>query len=448
MKWKNLGAMLAFVVVLLAGSAVSFAQTSPISGMVELTQADGKKVPVAGALIELYRVDINAGKPLTAKTDKRGGYVFAGVLLGGQYAIAVSAPNASPDLRGGLKAGLEKIDFLLSPGDGKKFTPEEVIQNLKSAKTTTATAGQAPPAESAESKKAKAEYEAKVKEVTEKNKKAEESNKVVFESLKVGNDAFNAKNYDAAITAYTTGINADPTHPGAPVLLANRSQALRSRGVNKFNAAVVMKGDDAGKAAGMENAKADFSAALESSTRALQVIKDTPAPTDPTALKNYEGAKLSALFNRSEDYRLVSTRVDSSKSTEGLAAYQEYIAAEPDPMKKNKSQLAAAQMLLDSGNLEAAVPEYKKVLEVEPGNVDALVGLGLSLVSVGYSTNDKTKFQDGVNYLQKFVDVAPPDHKYRADAVATIESIKNEQKIAPQKGAVTTTTKKPTKGKN
>jgi hypothetical protein len=56
---------------------------------------------------------------------------------------------------------------------------------------------------------------------------------------------------------------------------------------------------------------------------------------------------------------------------------------------------------------------------------------------MGYISNDKAQFQEGANLLQKYISVAPEGHKYRADAVALIETLKKEQNVTPQKGAAT-----------
>ena len=79
--------------------------------------------------------------------------------------------------------------------------------------------------------------------------------------------------------------------------------------------------------------------------------------------------------------------------------------------------------------------EYRKALETSPENIDAMAGLGLSLVNAGYISNNKEQLQEGANFLQKYASSAPDGHKYKADALGLIESLKTEQKIAPQKVA-------------
>ena len=88
-----------------------------------------------------------------------------------------------------------------------------------------------------------------------------------------------------------------------------------------------------------------------------------------------------------------------------------------------------------AGELKTAAIAYRKVLETSPDNLDALVGLGLALYSEGSVTTPPNKeiLQEGLNYMQKFVDTAPDTHKLKESTKAIIEELKNEQKLAPQK---------------
>ncbi len=104
-------------------------------------------------------------------------------------------------------------------------------------------------------------------------------------------------------------------------------------------------------------------------------------------------------------------------------------------MKKAKAQMDDAQMLFDAGAPDKALAEYQKILAANPDNPDALLYAGLSLYSLGATNNDKTKYQEAANYLQRFVDKAPDTHKMKADAKAVLEEVKNQQNIKPEKTA-------------
>ncbi|HEX8845915.1 MAG TPA: tetratricopeptide repeat protein [Pyrinomonadaceae bacterium] len=415
------------VAMLLLSHQAANAQVGQLFGEVVMQQSDGTTVPVAGAVVDVYRTDLPGHFP--TKTDKRGKFMFAGLPYVGTYVIAASAPNARPDVVGGARAGREvTYKLTLSPGDGKRLTETEA-KSLGSAGNTT-TGG--PPAESAEDRKKREELMAKNAEIEAGNKKIEESNATVSRTFKMGNEALNAKKYDEAITLYSEGIAADPTHPGAPSLLTNKSVALRARAVERYNAAITSK-DEAAKTSGMEAAKKDFKDAADAATKAVEMIKAQAAPTDPAAQQNYNTNKYFALAARAEAMRLVATKVDQTQAETGLTAFQEYIAVETAPDKKAKAQIDLAQMLLDAGLSDKAFVEFQKLLADNPENIDAMLGAGLAL----FQSGDKSKFQEAANYLQRFVDKAPETHKLKASAKDALDYLKSAENVKPQK---TTTT--------
>ena len=127
--------------------------------------------------------------------------------------------------------------------------------------------------------------------------------------------------------------------------------------------------------------------------------------------------------------RLYVTKGDPSQADAGIAAFQEYIAAETDPAKKSKAQYDLAKMLLDSGAGDKAFVEYQKILAEKPDDPDANLGAGLAL----YSTGDKTKYQEAANYLQRFVDKAPDTHKDKEGVKAVLVELKNTENVVPEK---------------
>jgi tetratricopeptide (TPR) repeat protein len=422
-------AFAAAVMLLLSSVAVS-AQTGQLFGEVSMKQADGTEVPAAGAAIDVYRTDIS-GKYST-KTDKKGKFMFAGLPYVGVYIIAASAPNARPDAIAEVRAGREvNYKLTLSPGDGKRLTEAEA-KSMGAGSGPSNNGGDAPK-ESAEDRKKREELMAKNKEIEEGNKKITSANETVNKSFAAGNQALKDKKYDEAITLYDQGINIDPTHPGAPALMTNKSVALRARGVDRYNAAARLT-DEAAKTSAMAAAKQDFKDAVDTSTKAIELLKTQTAPTDAEALKSFNANKYYALAARAEAMRLHVSKGDPTQADAGLAAYQDYIAAEPDAAKKAKAQVDVAQMLLDAGAADKAYAEFQKALADNPESVDALLGAGLSL----FASGDKGKYQEAANYLQRFVDKAPEDHKFKADAKAVLDNLKSQENIKPQKTTTTT----------
>src|SRR2546423_2942466 len=89
------------VVVVISCGIAAFGQTATTSGVVEM---EGTHAPVAGATVEAYRTDVKLA-PLSAKTSKKGDFTFPGLILGADYAFAVSGPGISPTVFPGAHAG-------------------------------------------------------------------------------------------------------------------------------------------------------------------------------------------------------------------------------------------------------------------------------------------------------------------------------------------------------
>lgn len=410
--------LIAAIALLSVSAVAALAQTGQMRGHVKLKQADGTVVPAADAIIDVYRTDI-AGTFHT-KTNKRGEWVFAGLPFVGTYTVAVSMPNARPDFQPGLKAGRDvDYEMVISPGDGRRLTFDEI--KGATGKVTEGSSGGG--SESAADKAKREELIRKNEEIATQNKKSGEVNEVVGRTFKVGNEALKAKNYDEAIKQYKEGLAADADQPA---LLTNLSVALKARGIDRFNAGITAK-----DAVGTDAGKQDFRDAADAGNKAVELLKKAPATTDPAEQTKQTANRYFALAARSEGMRLFVTKVDQSQADAGLVAFQEYIAVETDPAKKKKAELDAAQMLLDAGQGEKALAEFRKILATNPDDPDANVGAGLSLFSIG--EGDKTRFQEAANYLQHFVDVAPETHKFKADAKAILAELKNTEKVEPAK---------------
>lgn len=413
------------VAVLIFASVVASAQTGQLRGSVKLMGADGNAAPVSNAVIDVWRTDISGD--YHTKTDKKGEWVFAGLPYTGVYTVSISAPGAQPQAKSGVKAGREiPVDVVLSVGDGKKLTRDEAVAAGANTGGTGGPSGGN--GESAADKAKAAELAKKNAEIEQANKKIEDSNKVIGDAFNNGNKALMAKNYDEAIKQYDTGLAADADHPGAPSLLTNKSAALRSRAVDKYNAAIQSK-DDAARTAGLDSAKEDFKASAEAANKAVELINKQPAPTEPEMQKQHTLNKYFALSARAEAMRFFVTKVDPTKSDDGITAFQEYMAVETDPVKKQKAQIDLAQMLLDSGAADKAIVEFQKIVAERPDDPDANLGLGLAL----FSSGDKAKYQEAANYLQKFVDKAPETHKFKNDAKAVLAELKSTENVTPEK---------------
>jgi tetratricopeptide (TPR) repeat protein len=435
--------LLAIAVLIACASITSFAQVGELRGSVVMKQADGQTVPLADAQIDVFRTDMT-GKYNT-KTNKKGEFVFAGLPFVGTYIVAASHPTAAPNFIPGVKAGRDvPVALTLTPGDGKRFTLDE-IKAAGGANPNPPAAGRAGGnsggGESASDKAKREELAKKNAEIEASNKKVTEANEIIGRTFKAGNDALAAaglasknkasdeavQKYTAAVAAYDEGLAADADQPA---ILTNKAVALKGRGVERFNAAITNKSlDDAGRNAALQTAKDDFKASAEAAGKAVTLIKAQTAPTDTAEIARYNGNKYAAMLTYAEAMRLYVSKADPTQADAGLAAFKDYIAVETDPAKKSKAQIDMAQMLLDSGQADKALAEFQAILASTPDSAEANLGAGLAV----YAGGDKTKFQDAANYLQKFVDLAPNTHPFKDDAKAILTELKNTENVTPEK---------------
>jgi tetratricopeptide (TPR) repeat protein len=423
------------VAFVLSISLAAFAQNGQLRGHVTLKQADGTVVPAAEAVVDVFRTDLTTEYHL--KASKRGEFVHAGLPFGGDYIIGVSMPGAQPTYLPGVKVGRD-IDYSIEmqPGDGSRLT----IAQIKQLQAGSGSSSGGETKESAEDRAKRAELMKKNEEIKASNAKAESSNSVIQAAFKAGNEALKAKQYDLAISKYDEGLAADPDHPGAPALLTNKTMALNSRAVEKFNAAVKSP-DEAARAAAMDSAKKDWAAANESGAKAVAMQKALAAPTDAAAAGNAKTNLYFALLARADVAKFYFTKVDPTKADEGVVVYEEYIAAEIDPVKKSKAQHDMAQMLFDANDYEKAKPAYEKILAQTPDDAEALKNIGLILYNLGFikeaegkKDEAKASYQLAANYLQQFVDKAP-DGPMKSDAQDILKQMKEQQNVQAEKGS-------------
>lgn len=406
-------------------TVTSVAQNAPVSGRVETKKADGTVVPIEGAMVEVFRTDIKAGGPSTT-TDKKGNFSFAGLLSTGSYVVSISAAGFTPTYFPGIKPGTKSDNFLftLTEGDGRRLTPDEVRE---------AAAAGSGGLTAEEQKKKKAEYDKQVAEVTSKNAKIEQETTIIQASLKDGNAAYTAKDWDLAISKYNEGINANPTFAGsAPVLMNNKGAALRERAVATYNLNVKAT-DVSVKVAAFTKVRTDLGEAADAYHKSWTILQTAQATDISPEIKTTQSA--TAVRGATDTFRLMAQteQVDETKIEVAKAVVPEYMTIETDAAKKEQAKLILGDLYRVTGDADNAIVEYKKAIDASPDNLDALAGLGLSLVNAGYINDNKVQLQEGANYLQKFASAAPDSHKYKADALGLIESLKTEQKIAPQK---------------
>jgi tetratricopeptide (TPR) repeat protein len=429
---KNYFTFLLAAVLFLVGGVVAFGQTAPVSGRVILKKADGSTAPVAGVLVEVFREDNKATYP-TDKTGKKGDFAFAGLPMGYKYILVVSGPGIAPLIYPGVPAGADNFTITVSEGDGKRMTEQEVRDTLAQSKSNGLVGDTTSNEQTEEAKKAQAELEKKKAEVENKNKGINERNALRDAAVKEGAAALEAKNYDLAITKFDEGYKVDTEFLGsAPFFLTAKGKALSNRGVDRFNKANKLT-DPTEKMNAMGAVTKDFSDAVDAFNTSYTMVKNA-SPTSGADPKRLEVDRLDALsaLKNVVVYMIATEKVDNTKLPLIKTLLTEYMSVETDAAKKVQAQVNLADIYRIAADSDNAISEYRKALEMSPDNPDALAGLGLSLFNSGEINNNVAQKQEGLGYMERFIEVAPDTHKLKAsvaDAVAYLKS----QKITPQK---------------
>jgi len=76
-------------------------------------------------------------------------------------------------------------------------------------------------------------------------------------------------------------------------------------------------------------------------------------------------------------------------------------------------------MLIDTYNGQKAFVEYKKVLDSNPNNSNAILSVGMAFAQSG----QKDDFREAKTHLQRFVNQAPADHPSMATAKEILNSM-------------------------
>lgn len=446
---KNYFTFLSVLVLFLSAAVSAFAQTGPVNGRIELKKADGTTAKVSNAVIDVYRTDVK-GKSPSGKTDKNGNFTFAGLIVGQTFAFSISAPGIKPEIFPNVRAGMENLVITVFEGDGKKYTEDEARQAL-AAPTTAPTSDGAPktetaqkPQSTAEQKKAKEEYDKEFAKVSANNEKIKNADAIIKRALEEGNQAYEANNYDLAVSKYDEGYKASPDFVGsAPTLLNNKTLALVARAKILHNENIKVT-DTTQKMANKAKIRKDLADAVDASNSAFLLIKNSPATSEVSPQRLAETKFQTLRGAQSALQAMVGTEtVDDQKTELAKNLTQEYMSVETDAAKKVKSQTVLGGVYRVAGDFNNAVIEYKKALVMAPDDADALAGVGLSLFALGAGAQPENvaQEQEGLNYLQRFTEVAPENHPLKASVKESVDYLKSKA-MTPQKTPKTSTGKK------
>jgi tetratricopeptide (TPR) repeat protein len=402
------------VVVALALTASAFAQAGPIEGTVKIKGPDGVAKPVEGATVMIYRTDIKG--EWSVKTDKGGRYVRLGMPLAGTFIVVASGPGMQPFFLNNIKLVQSSVvDIVANPGDGSTLTLEQVKGLISGAKSGASAPAQAQPsaADKARADKEKAEYEKKYNE----SKAIQES----FDQARVryngGIELMRANNYSAAVPEFEAAMGVDTSKNIELLRLAykasaNLAEAHYQIGVDLFNKK--QKPD----------AKPHFEKAVASAGKAIeQASTDTAEPNLNNDLLVYYGMYTKNVALLIEHYG------QADKVPAAVTILDKAIAL--DTANKNKWAVMKGDLYRYAGMSEEATTSYKAAIAADPANINAMYGLGLTLIA-----SPETKvIQEGANALGDFVAKAPATDPRVPIVKEALEAVKNAYKIEAEKPA-------------
>jgi len=395
---------------------IANAQTAQVEGNVKLKAADGSIKGVAGALVDIYRLDIKGH--FDVKTDKNGHFVRLGLPVQGTFLFVVSGPNVQPTWVNNIRISqVPSLDIEVNPGDGSVLTFDQVQASLKSGGGTTTT--KSAPTVSASDR---AKMEAEKKEFEVKKKEAE--------ALQAGFDAARTRyntgiemmratppNYTGAIAEFESAAAVDPGKHTAMAELAykanaNYAEAHYQAGVELFN-----KKD-------RTNAKPHFDTAVAAANKAITIaseVKDNPTINNDLII--YYNILLKNAKLLVEFYGAANLIEDTIKALDKVEVM--------DAVNKSKYEIQKGDLYRAAGMTDQAVTAYRSVLTTDPNQLDALFNLGIALLG----SPEKEKIQESINALADFVAKAPPTDKRVPDAKSTIEAIRTQFKVEAEKPA-------------
>ncbi len=406
-----------FAAAIVVLSTVVSAQSSQVEGTIKIKAEDGSKKPVAGALIDIYRLDIKGH--FDVKSDKNGHFIRLGLPLQGTYLFVVSAPGAAPTYMNNVRiTQMPVVDVTLDPGDGHVLTLEEVqkaVGQQKSGGGGQAAAKPVSPADKAKAETAQKEYETKVKEGQEVQASFDQART----HYNTGIEMMQATNYQNALSEFEAAAKVDPGKHAAIAMLAYRANANLAEahyqlGVDLFNKKQ------------RPEAKVHFEAAVVAVKKALTLAPNDTAENNPNLnndLVIYYNILSKNVMLLVEYYGAANLVDDTIKELDKAEAL--------DAVNKNKWGVLKADMYRSAGRTDDAVAAYKRVLTGDPAYVDALYGLGLTLIA----SSERAQIQEGANTLADFVAKAPSTDKRVPIVKDALEGVKNAYKVEAEKPA-------------
>jgi tetratricopeptide (TPR) repeat protein len=333
---------------LLLASLPAFAQVTAVEGFVK----DETGKPLQGAVVNFERTDIKGH--YSVKTDKKGHFGHYGLPIG-KYDVTVVVDGKVRDKTNGVQT--HPGDPLVLPTFDLKANADQQAAMQKAISTGTV---------SAEQERGMTKEQ---KEAFEKNVKAKEAqmakNKALNDAYNAGKNAVDQKQWDVAIESLNKAAELDPKQGAVWTQLADAY-------VGKAQATP-------------PEAAADYDKAFDAYKKAIEIN-----PTDAGLYNNYA-------LNLAKDKKLDEAKVNLAK------------AAELDPPGAGKYYYNLGALLVNSGQNDAAMEEFKKAIDADPNYADAQYQYGVAL-SAKATTDAKGNIvapPGAVEALQKYLDLKP-----------------------------------------
>lgn len=353
----NLRNTLTQLVLVAAFAGISFGQMTSIVGVV----TDENKKPMQGVEVKITRTDIKAN--YSVKTNKDGKYNYATLPLGTYDIVWLNkgeqifqATKVRTDYSKPIEINVDmaqiKVEASQSAGVAPPPQAPQPVQESKREPTE---------AEKKAEAEARAKYEKEMADYEAQQKK----NSALQGGFNAGVEAAQAKNWDAAIAAFTQAGEADPTQDAVWGRLAEvyENRAATRKGAERL---------------------ADYNAAATNYQKAIDL-----KPMDA-------------------DYRYHSSVMlaRSNKMEEAQAMLNE--AAKLDPTQASRGYRNLGAVYFDTNRSEAAEAAYKKAIELDPKNADANFQLGLTLIQRATEKDGKLNAPPGTaEAFQKYLELAP-----------------------------------------
>ena len=308
-------------------TGLSLAQTGSLEGKV--IGEDGQ--PLKDALIKIERKDIKGSYKV--KTKKKGDYFHAGLPLG-NYKVTLEVNGRDADVVDNVRVPFNEsatVNFNLQEQKQK----QEALQ--RAAETGSLSQEQA--------RQLSAEQRASLERQAKERQAQLAKNKDLNDAFNVGMTALQAKQYQAAIDAFTKAGEIDPKQHVVWAQLAESYMGMSAGKLGAEQDALISKG-------------------MENWTKALELQPEN-----------------AAYHN---NYALALARV--RKFAEAQAELEK--AATIDPANAGKYYYNLGAVLTNIGQLEPAGEAFKKATEISPNYAPAHFQYGIYLMSKAQTTTD------------------------------------------------------------